>query len=421
MSKKSRLQIQIISLAVFFLNSLAYGSELTVPIGTPFKPVIFSVSGSFRNSNLYFTVAPDVTTVGPMYTEQTEGEYVQETFKNLLQQSHEVARDFHSSDNSAYYTFLVLSLAVPHHESQLTHFRLTEPTNCNQANNQLTSLRRPQVRSKMQVLYRSPKSQIFPNCKAVQKEDQIKQVILSGNKDDVGIMQLNPYFHQETVKPYYYLNMPMSAEYGFQYLKGMFNEIYFQADSKYAKCLDTSHPLQLRGTRPTKTILSKLNRKLNAVRGIWASYNQGNTLTDSVCRIKSRELADKRFLETILAMVVHHTSIYDQYLPKGSVEALAFQELIQNFVNGGEEKRENIDKLLEEVYPNKTYLTIKATTTLRSTTKLVSAPDSEMWVGVAPSKTSVVILKKEEFNGRTWIQIQLNSGVKGWFREDINL
>src|SRR6185312_7095547 len=123
-------------------RALAIDSSVD-PIFQPKGQPKYLVPDVFPDS-LFFTLAPDVKTIGPVLTPKNDRDYssredyYQHIFRHIVRQADMKIHDDPffgyqdgSNQNFTYYTFLVLALAIPLHESHVTHFRQAAGNQCN--------------------------------------------------------------------------------------------------------------------------------------------------------------------------------------------------------------------------------------------------------------------------------------------------
>ncbi len=326
-------------------NYLALISALIMSLGLPFTarakdsvdpvfapkagPVDFMQANIFQDSR-FFTMAADSSQVGPVFPSRTGDQaltqdYVTKVFRHIVVKADQMAHDNTilgyrvGANNQGYFTFLVLALTVPQHESRLIHFRESEGKVCSdQANNLLNQP--PSSRRVLGAIYRDPLTPLFPDCRFFSKDEKVNQ-LLSSPTGDTGIMQVNARYHAPAFEPVMLMNVYRSIDYGIQYVWDGFEEI--NSNQKRFKCDFTSNPYnpfsEMKG--------SKASRQWNLIRATWAGrYN-----SRSVCRYMTKNENDVNFQKNLASLVRDDSSMFHRYLPEGSLERKTFLEIIANF------------------------------------------------------------------------------------------
>lgn len=250
----------------------------------------------------HFTLSPDMEIQGPILNNFKERErYNRQVVNILLSEASQLAKEYRDYDDyEAYWSFIILSLAVPFHESNIVHFwRNSDPSKCltksNEGSKLPSSLRT--TRRIFQNRFRKGENKVFPDCSDLEKEETVNTIIHGADSSDFGLMQLNIRWHDaHFVAPKKYLNVRSTANYGLNFIKNSystgFDQIYRNGTQKYS-CLDAGDG---------KIDYEKL------IRGTWAGkYNSGNTKPSAVCRFnnsnsphKKKDQGFKRGLDELL-------------------------------------------------------------------------------------------------------------------------
>lgn len=284
----------------------------------------------------YFALSPAFKFVGPLFSEEKGSEYVKEVFGLLVQAANYIASEFSHpgyNDNFTYWAFLVAALVVPHHESKLMHARIATENlpgvpKCSADFNELGgAIGSASMRPVLETIYRQQSEPIFPNCSVVNKESQVEQVMLSKyNGCDMGCMQINAPTFREALMPEIYMNLNNTIRFGLFHLYSKFKDIHMNFQ-KYPCMVKEGLP-GIKDVRPSFLY--------NLIRGTWGGgYNIGNTLPGSVCRFTNPAHEDypydEDFKKALDTLVLSDSSIYHKYLPEGTLERQALDEIVYNF------------------------------------------------------------------------------------------
>lgn len=377
-----------------------------------------------HSDKIYFSLAPDVQVLGPVLgihakTDKTEVQtYISWLFRELIRTADELIRDqgefgynSESNYNYSYFSFLVLAMAVPHHESGLMHFRANEGNECSVKANEFTASKSPRTKKVMIERYRDAATPLMPDCRFLKGIPSVTQLLNSNNFDDVGVMQINPGYHPSALEPAVLLKAKEFISYGLKYLFSGYMKVRsdLAKSADYYHCSMTYDPYKIPGK--TKPMIF-----FNSLRATWASkYNSGNP--KEICRFVESNEYDDAFAKTLRSIVVGNTSIFHQYLPEGSLERNAFQEILNNYkrifiTNSDAEESQNLKILLN--MPEKRHqnwveparLKIEPTHTLKASAGMVTVYRSpklslEMSCGYLDTRVSSSgIVIREENSGR---------------------
>ncbi len=384
------------------LDKLGDGENIE-PVKELFKPNSKTKQSrfieSFSKDNIWMTFASDVDFVGPIqdsyylksgdYKNKKRSEYVKNIFNYIVYRAHQLSKQYYNNgenidfsnstnDNFTYYSFLVLALSVPYHESHLTHARtIPGRGNCFKTINDLSIKKyhkpikkyfpRPYVRTAMKQLYKDSGHILMPECQDIGTKEETSQVLWSYLYDDVGLWQINPYSHPSSLLPEFLLNLNKTIDWGLTYLfygenskrSGGFKYI---RDTAFKGLKDDRKGLSTEATKYVKTCGGFLGNPYKEhknsqysiysplLQASWAgSYNSGTSraiskdrngkITGGACRFavdKSRlrrDLVhnDPGFLKKLNRVIKTNSSIYHNQLPKGSLERKVLDEIIHNY------------------------------------------------------------------------------------------
>lgn len=345
------------------------------PVSTDMKPILVPKKSprytlDYAVSSKWFTLNPDIKFLhAPQLPSQGEhGEakssegienYTKYLFAALVTYAHQLIsqsigyycpkdEDCDRNQNYTYFSFLVTALSVPHHESRLNHLRQAKGSDCNQGVNEFRNFR-GRVRKHLMREYRdyyAGTGIIFPDCEPLQNTPKVTQIMVSSDRSDFGLMQLNGFYHPHTVKPNIYLNIKESIKYGLEYVYDGRGEttggfVYLRDNHRRLCPFNTNPYSDHPGT--SATIFYDL------ARASWDFYNQGNV--ERACRFRRKHSFSENFKMSIDALVKFDNSIFHQHLPDGSLERAALEEIVHNFrtifsVNHDKMYYNNLDKLI---------------------------------------------------------------------------
>lgn len=179
----------------------------------------------------FYTFAPEIEVTGPVAGLLTPEEYHQGIFRIILEEAHEMARDYlEYHDYQGYWNFIFGAFVVPFHESGNMHFRLVDNVrgSCiyNSNNGKILS----HSSSYKNIFYRNFKSkgsQTFPNCNQFYDTTHLTQLLHGGDGSDLGIMQVNMKWHEKDfVGQGLYKSTRESIKYGLTLYRKGFETIY---------------------------------------------------------------------------------------------------------------------------------------------------------------------------------------------------
>lgn len=306
------------------------------------------IDAVFPSSN-FFTLNPRIKTTGAVYSGDSEA-YVKEVFRRLVFQADLIARDaFYNAEESqlgynyTYYTFLILALSVPYHESRLNHLRITSGDKCVKTVNNLSNFKSSEQVQKIfkQILKNYNPDPIVPDCQFIEKTETVTQALVSVT-NDIGMMQINVRFHPTALRPEIYLNLDSFIGYGLKYL----------FDGNGHRGFVDIRDISNKGSYPCLWPNGRLDHS-NLIRGTWARYNSGSDICRFANPKSEHALKDKGFAGSLeqITKLNGDATFYHQYLTPGSLERAAFDEMTANFRNIGKKKPEQnsaLNKLLAE-------------------------------------------------------------------------
>ena len=332
-------------------------------------------------TNVWLTLAPEARTVGPQLAyvkdkvTKNEQNYMRLIFGYILQKAHQLAfEDYYSTcenqedvDNNGaecktpmnytYFAFLVGALTVPYHESYLNHFRINDSEkNCDSRSNTLKNAQNRTVRSIFNEKYKDEENsfEILPSCDYFFPDESTLQVVSSAKMFDLGIMQMNAFYHKDAINPHNYLNIYNFIDIGLNYYyngdgNNGFNYIRQKIHARYKRCSFRTSPFSShKGSTP--------NFLYGLIRGSWHRYNLGSPTAENVCTFSTNSGKSKSFRRSLNAVIKNNSSLYHTYLPEGSDERRALNEIVYNFraaFSSGKAKKERnyyINKVLKTDY-----------------------------------------------------------------------
>ncbi len=281
-----------------------------------------------------YTINPKVKLDGPLLQENGRVEYNSELFKIILNEANQYAGKYLTKgDTKAYWSFLVLALTVPLHESSLTHIRevQNEAGLCSvSANSGERVEKRAGTRALkiFQKYFKEPTEPFLANCNDLTRDEMLTQLIHGPDGADLGIMQVSFVWHESIyLVQKCYKSVQKSLHYGIGILNSGFENVYRNA-SKYS-CLYEKNALSYN----------------NLMRGIWGGkYNSGNY--QATCRFVNAKSPyvqnDKAFKRTLDKILDYEKSKVYQMR---SEEQAAFKQILDNYKNGDNKT----DKLLKYI------------------------------------------------------------------------
>jgi hypothetical protein len=349
-------------------------------------------NGGTSFGKIYFSLHPEIPFEGPFYDNTLSDDelwpmgrrYTENIYGLILTSAIRWMENkkeiFYSSKSGlpkdTYWAFLLGALSIPHHESNLMHFRRANVKDCSDLRNStmwldyfLSDSFYEKKESKVAFFkenYYNSKTPVFPACEFLQHEPHITQLIVSNN--DTGLMQININVHDEMRHPDALFNLYKHIDYALKEWMEVFPELYqkrfsdymIQSDDGEILCTLLKNPYTVKnGKRPSLVV--------PLAQGLWAGkHNQGNILPESVCRPQMRnddrdKAYELRTLYSILDLKEYkdekgnnYASIYDVYMNKESIEYKSLLELRENIaafhaVPGAKKNRfDNIKKVVEK-------------------------------------------------------------------------
>lgn len=468
-------------------------------------PAVKSKLFHYSNPNydpLWVTLTDDTPVVGPVLprkdlddpagVQQASEEYVKLVFGLIVQAAHRYgvevleSQDFADRRNvNGYWSLLLASLVVPYHESRLSHIRLekggrcVEKANAFQMANNHTDTVTETVQKILSQFYRDPINPLVAECEQVDKEEEVRQFIFNGTA--LGMWQTNARYHIDAVSPEVVLSLKNTIDYGVGFLfegdQQPTSQGYFGILKNYPRYSKACSFISKSAVDSTTKKYEQNNIYFNLIRGLYGGqYYYGQSIVDAVCSFdpthRSRLIkasnssvqindawveANKKFYQSLRDVVVgqvsgvpfkrgrvlNQNSVYQQVLPRDSVEWLVYQEILTNFEkihkgSGGglaeePEYSKPLQALLEKDYLNEaedrifklSQQTLQATHfTLANKTRLYLSPsvDERVYCGYLPNTRGfgVPLQVISEFDGARgpkssgrWAQVRIprHSGV----------
>ncbi len=330
-----RLQLKSVTISVIIaammMPNFGFAANL---LFTPRKSSqLVTLDGLFKNhifpDTQFLTFSPDVEAIGPVVGAGSLEDYYRLIFRHILRQAdlkihNDPVLGYHpgTNDNFSYYTFLLLALAIPQHESRGVHFRQVGGVECDQQANDLISIG-PGARQVLSPIYRDPLRPLLPDCRYI-KSAPLTHQLLFAPSGDIGIMQMNVRFHPAEMDPTILMNVFRSIDGGIDYIWSG----YDQLDDKKGKisCIRPTDPFDRGYAKLPWGPGSKPAIWLSLAQASWShSYNG-----QSLCSYNVMNENNRGFYRDIMS-IINGTSLYQSYLPEGTIERAALDELVYDF------------------------------------------------------------------------------------------
>jgi len=317
------------------LSLLTQSAYATILEGNFQSPEVNEAKSKVFNRDhwMYLTLSPSVKTYGFAHNGENDEEYFKALFGKILQEAHVQAYELYEAENyEAYYSFLVLALAVPFHESGVRHFRTNNPIlrkrsrGCIDRANKGKLLfskaggkyliRDPELKHKNFVeIFRDETATILPDCSTFSEGDRLVQLLSSGFQEDMGLFQLNFTHHPSPFLDRDIFDLTKTIRYGLNFLYQGYKKLLFTYNKHECLKEDNGH-----------LDFYNLNR------GIWGGrYNSGSF--SKTCRFRNGTgfwaFNDYEFLKHYEQLLLKGTSSYHKYLT--GVEKKALNDLINKF------------------------------------------------------------------------------------------
>ena len=240
-------------------------------------PSLFPI---FRNSQ-FLTLSQTTRLEGPVLTSTNQVEATSKLVQTVLLAADSVAQPYaQAGDARAYWSFLFASLVVALHEGNWVHFRRLTPLGdaCNEEANSGSQLAtEPAAQEAFRRLMQG--SGDVPSCSDFHSSDAANQILVSGDKHDMGVFQLRIRWNIDNyIAPKKYLSVAATARYALEYYFKGFQKIY-STSSLYPCLLGADGKLDY--TR--------------LIRGAWAGkYNSGKDTKQFTCRFENIDEKDAR-------------------------------------------------------------------------------------------------------------------------------
>ncbi|ATH07268.1 hypothetical protein BIY24_04755 [Halobacteriovorax marinus] len=327
------------------------------------------------------TINPNVEIDAPLFrnTDEAKKAYGSEYIKILVQEAHKKAEFLLNEGNvKAYNAFMTLALTVPLQEGLYLHVRETNDSKglCNDHSNsgdlifayteekleekytadELEQKKSSSTNYKYFVQnFKTGENPFFPDCKNVQDNDVIRQIIRGGDGTDMGAMQLSIRWHTEN---YFakdgHKSLRKTFAYGLKYLMEGFKPLIynFKSTSKtWEKRVECLRKLEKWHVFPSKRKYSIDYKKV--IRGTWAGkYNSGNLnktcrFADSGSPYKGHDEGFLKNLDKVLDIEnLEKIGVFDSTSFEMNEESRsAYEQIISNFKNE-ENNRDKIEAIL---------------------------------------------------------------------------
>ncbi len=325
--------------ACLLMPNFGYANE---QLFTPMRPLPpLSLEGLFRDNHplfpddQYLTFSPDVKAVGPVVGVGSYEDYYRLIFRHIVQVADSKIHDDPvlgyrpgANDNFSYYTFLLLALAIPQHESRGIHFRKTAGDTCHQSANNL-SLITLKAREVLRPTYRDPLRPLLPDCRYLQSTKSVDQMLFAPS-GDLGIMQMNARYHPAEMDPTILMNVYRSIDAGVDFIWSGYDQLDDAKQSGGIPCIRPNNPFAYgflkNDSRYSAARFSKPAVWLSLAGASWShSYNG-----QSLCSFNVMNASNRGFYRDFMSLL-NGSSLYHTYIPKGTVERAALDEMVHNF------------------------------------------------------------------------------------------
>lgn len=421
---------------IFLLGSLlslqSYSEIINdVPDGSFFKAKGYAYIDDSRNArDNYISLHPDLEIRGPVYdytsedislealeptrikyTEKIFGVIVASSIANMKKEP-ELFFDAQGAPNDNYWSFLLSSISIPHHESSLLHFRKVRPEFCSSYRNKIDWMDQLVEKlendpSKGSTHYRtkgykeaafdlfenfySPENYLFPECKYLKGQHYLNQILVTKHYGDAGVMAINLGSHPDIRDPEALFNIYRHIDYAMEFWRNNYRKLIEVTSNDYIRgkngyriaskdeinrypkkiCTFKNSPFSYKGNK-IEDLRVVRNDKTLAFESLalWSGlHNQGNFYYKSICRYMNNNSYDRKFLYENLYPVlgiksvssidengeeVTYESLYDTYMTKTSTEHKALEEIRHNIaaaygIPGYKYKKaSNLEKLAQQ-------------------------------------------------------------------------
>lgn len=242
-----------------------------------------------------FTIAPHVQLYGPMQGAMLADQYNTKIFRIILEEAHEKAREYlRVQDYEGYWAFIIGSLTVPLHEGSNLHFRKRENNGrlCQERSNTGAIFNNSSRYSQtFKRIFKDIQPSVIPDCYNFRTATQIQQLLHGHDGSDLGIMQVNLYWHERNyLATGDWKSVRKSVRYGLSLYKNGFDGVY--RNSNRYSCVNTNDGVNY----------------YNLIRAAWSGvYNSGNLgascrFADSNSSWAQNDINFKKSLDKILEL-----------------------------------------------------------------------------------------------------------------------
>ena len=327
-------------MACLLMPNFGYASD---ELFTPVRPLpSLSLDGLFRNdhplfpNDQFFTFSPDVKAVGPVVGVGSYEDYYRLIFRHIVQVADSKIHDDPilgyrpgANDNYSYYTFLLLALAIPQHESRGIHFRKVAGDECDQLANGLIRIG-PGAREVLSPTYRDPLRPLLPDCRYLRTTENVDQMLFAPS-GDVGIMQMNARYHPAEMDPTILMNVYRSINAGVDFIWSGFDQLDDAKQSGGIPCIRPTNPFSYgffkNNSRFSAARFSKPAVWLSLAGASWSHSYNGQAL----CSFNTtRNTNNVGFYRDFMSLL-NGSSLYHTYMPEGTIERAALDEIVHNF------------------------------------------------------------------------------------------
>ncbi len=302
-------------LSIFSVLLIVFSIFYFVVRDSPRGPASDTTSGEmsvlYDKFTRFATLSPHVQIEEPVLKQNNDSEYLTEVFKILMDEADKTSERF-AFKNSQFLKniFRLATLSIPFHESSLIHFRQAEISMCDDTANSFKKIKNSMnENSDLKSIYTGFINTLeapFPKCWELPKlldshqKTDLKQIFMSNDLSDMGMMQINFKAHPEFFLRGGIFHLDYTIRYTMEMIaKGL--ERLSQNAGQY-KCLKNPETFHT-----------------NLVRSVWASsYNGYGRSERAVCRYNYPDHLyysnDVMFQKNLKHIINSENSLYRKFL-----------------------------------------------------------------------------------------------------------
>lgn len=284
--------------------------------------------GSLNIAPLYaaphYTLHPKSKIIGPVSTssnriqqDQTPG-YTDQIFELSVRQAHSLAKDFlDAEDYAAYWTMILASLIVPHHESYLEQFKQSKASTCEVHTNS-GRMHRNHSRDLWNIfnkVFRKESEPVSPDCNRYNPAMQVTQLLGSSDVLSTGLFQVTLTHHRNFYFAGGHLSIPDTILYGQRFYLSEMKNIYLKALDPKSSLYRSTSCLRIQPS-PSESEIRKgggqnKDTQINyehLIRGTWSGpFNSGSN--KNICRFALPDHLRGRWKENDPNFKAHYDAI----------------------------------------------------------------------------------------------------------------